>query len=212
MCDRKTTVKIGFMLAAVGFFLGGQTVVQAADSGEVTYQIKAKAISARNIERAAADNLDLRVTRLTPESERNELIKILADEGNPAVAAALAKQDETGWARFDPRGGGGPGRDPGKTSFRYAREIVDGNSRDLILITNEYIGFGSRGEAVSGARLAEFPLSFVLLRFTKDDKGDWSGVGRIFVGARIKYDSVGEKFNLDEFSTDPVYLKNVKIN
>lgn len=210
MGPRKATIKFGIMLAVVGLVFTVQAVV-AAEPGEVNYQIKARAISAISIERAAADNIDFRVTRLTPESERQELIKILTEKGNHAVAAALAERDETGWARFDPRGGGGPGRDPRKTPFRYAREIVGGDTREFILITNEYIGFGSRGQAADVSKLAVYPLSFVLLKFKKDDQGVWTGAGRMFVGAKIRYDSAGGKFTIDEFPNDPVYLKNMTI-
>lgn len=210
MGARKATIRFGIILEVVGLVFTVQTVV-AAEPGEVNYQIKARAISAISIERAAADNIDFRVTRLTPESERQELIKILTEKGNHAVAAALVERDEAGWVRFDPRGGGGPGRDPRKTPFRYAREIVGGDTREFILITNEYIGFGSRGQAANGAKIVNFPLSFVLLKFKKDDKGVWTGAGRMFVGAKIRFDSAGGKFTIDEFPSDPVYLKNMTI-
>ncbi len=210
MGARRATIKFGSILAGVGLVFTVQTVV-AAEPGEVDYHIKAKAISVVSIERAAADNIDFRVTHLTSDSERQELITILTEKGNHAVAAALVDKAEAGWVRFDPRGGGGPGRDPRKTPFRYAREIVTGDTREFILITDQYIGFGGRGDAANGSKLADYPLSFVLLKFKKDDKGVWTGVGRMFVGARIKYDSVGGEFTVDAFPSDPVYLKNMTI-
>lgn len=198
MCAHNKTLMFGVGVAVVVLTLTALTVVEAAEQDGVDYRIKARAVSRLSIERAAADNIDFRVTSLTPESERQDLIKLLVDKGNLAVAAALAERDETGWARFDPRGGGGPGRDPRKTPFRYAREIVGGDTREFILITNEYIGFGSRGQAADGSKLAVYPLSFVLLKFKKDDQGVWTGAGRMFVGAKIRYDSAGGKFTIED--------------
>ena len=71
----------------------------------------------------------------------------------------------------------------------------------MILITNHYIGYGSSGRAADGSKLAEYPLSFVLLKFQKNDAGDWKGVGRLFVGAKVRFDSGGKKFVIDEFPT-----------
>jgi len=54
-------------------------------------------------------------------------------------------------------------------------------------------------------------VSFVLLKLYKNDKGDWTGVGRMFVGARLSFDPTAGKFIIDEFPMDPVYLKDLKI-
>jgi hypothetical protein len=211
MHDRQSRIKVGIILATIGLVLAGTTAVIAADEGEVDYKIKARGMRARNIERAAADLIDLRVTRLSTDAERRDLVSILQEKGNHALDAALAEQKETGWIQFDPRGGGGPGRDPRKTTLRYAREVVNGDTREIILVTDQYIGFGARAEAANGAKLADFPMSFVLIRLKKEADGEWKGVGRLFVGARLKYDSVADKLVIDSFFTDPVYLRNVTI-
>jgi hypothetical protein len=113
--------------------------------------------------------------------------------------------------RFDPRGGGGPGRDPRKTTLRYAREIDRDGVKEIILITNHYIGYGIDPLARDGAKLREYPVSFTLLKLKQDDRGQWKGIGRIFAGARVRFDSAGGKFVIDEFPMDPVYLKDVTV-
>jgi len=158
-------MKFGVILAVLVIALTALTAVEAADQGEVDLKIKARAVSLMNIERAASDLVDIRVTRWSTEAEREALVKILVDEGNHAVAAALANEAEAGWASFDPRGGSGSGRDPRKKALRYAREIIDGNTRELIMITNEYIGYGSRAQAKDGSKITEYPLSFILIKF-----------------------------------------------
>ena len=212
MCAQDTKMKFGVILAVLAIALTALTAVEAADQGDVDLKIKARAVSLTSIARAASDLVDIRVTRWTTEAEREALVKILLDEGNHAVAAALANEAEAGWVGFDPRGGPGAGRDPRKRALRYTREIIDGNTRELIMITNEYIGYGSKAQAANGAKLADYPLSFVLIKFQKDDNGGWKkGIGRMFVGAKIRFDRPGGKFVIDEFPMDPVYLKDVTV-
>jgi hypothetical protein len=164
-----------------------------------------------NILRAASDLLDIRVERFSTDEERAELVKILETKGNHALAAALAEQEPAGWVSFDPRGGGGPGRDPRRAILKYAREIDLEDSKEIVLITNHYPGYGNDPQAADGAKLAEYPVSFVLLRLYKNDKGDMTGIGRMFVGARLRFDSAAGKFVIDEFPMDPVYLKDLKV-
>ena len=210
MCAQRTKTRLGFFLVVVVLVLTVVPSAEAAESDELEINIKARAISALNISRATADLIDIRVTRWSTDEERDELVQMLESKGNHALAAALNEIEGTGWARFDPRGGGGPGRDPRKTTLRYAREVDLGDTKEVILITNHYIGYGPDPQAADGAKLAEYPLSFVLLRFHQDDKGGWKkGIGRMFVGAKIRFDSSGGKFVIDAFPTDPVYLKDV---
>ena len=211
MCAQQKKLKFGVILAVLGLALTAAMVVEAAERDEAELNIKARAVSVMNISRAASDLIDIRVMRWSTDDERDELVRTLETKGNHAVAAALNEIEETGWVRFDPRGGGGPGRDPRKTILRYAREITNGDTKEIILITNHYIGYGTDPQAADGAKLAQYPLSFVLVKFHKDDKGHWKGIGRIFVGAKIRFDHAGGKFVIDEFPMDPVYLKDAKL-
>jgi len=212
MCSQERNRQFGMILAVAVLALTALTGVEAVAQDDLEINYKARAISALNIERAASDIFDVRVERWSTDAERNALVKVLESEGNHALATALADQTETGFARFDPRGGRGPGRDPRKSALRYAREIERGDTKEVILITNTYIGFGSNAQGADGAKLAEYPLSFVLFKFHKDEDGGWQkGVGRLFVGAKVRFDHVGNKFTIDEFPTDPVYLKGVTI-
>ena len=204
--------KFGMVLAVLVLAITALTGLEAVAQDDVEVNYKARAISALAIERAASDTLDIRVERWSTDAERDALVKILETQGNHAVAAALVDQAETGFARFDPRGGRGPGRDPRKSVLRYAREIERDDTKEVIMITNVYIGFGSNAQGADGAKLAEYPLSFILLKFHKGDDGEWQkGVGRLFVGAKVRFDHLGNKFTIDEFPTDPVYLKDITV-
>ena len=208
MTLRSTQLKFGTFLVVLGFALAAVAPAHAADD---ELNIKARAISTMNIIRAASDLLDIRVERFSTDQEREDLVKILESKGNHALASALAEREPTGWVSFDPRGGGGPGRDPRRAVLRYAREIELEDSKEIVLITNHYPGYGNDPQAADGAKLAEYPVSFVLLKLYKNDKDEWTGVGRMFVGARLRFDPTAGKFVIDEFPMDPVYLKDLKI-
>jgi hypothetical protein len=202
-------LKFGALLVVLGITLATVAPVHAADD---ELRIKARAISTMNIVRAASDLLDIRVTRFSTNEERETLIEALDSKGNHALAAALNEQEATGWVAFDPRGGGGPGRDPRRTALKYARSIDFAEDRkEVVLITNHYPGYGNDPQAADGAKLAEYPVSFILLKLHRGDDGEWTGIGRMFVGARIRYDAPNGKFVIDEFPMDPVYLKDVKV-
>jgi hypothetical protein len=211
MMIRSTQLKSGALVVALGLVLAAVSPAAAADKDDFELNVKARAVSTMNILRAASDLLDIRVTRWSTEKEREALAATLEAQGNHGLAAALNEQDSTGWVSFDPRGGGGPGRDPRRSTLRYSREIIEGDNREVILVTNHYPGYGTDPQAADGSKLAEYPVSFVLLKLQKNDDGEWTGVGRMFVGAKLRFDAAAKKFVIDEFPMDPVYLKDVKV-
>jgi len=208
---RSTQLKFGTVVMALGFAFAAISPAQAADEDDFELNIKARAVSTMNILRAASDLIDIRVTRWSTQEQRDSLAEELENTGNHGLAAALNDQESTGWVSFDPRGGGGPGRDPRRTTLRYSREIVQGDRKEVILVTNHYPGYGTDPQAADGSKLAEYPVSFVLLKLQKNEDGDWTGIGRMFVGAKLRFDSSAKKFLIDEFPMDPVYLKDVKV-
>ena len=209
ICSKQ--LKYGAVAIALGLAFAAVSPAEAADGDDFELNVKARAVSTMNILRAASDLIDIRVTRWSTEDERNALVGALETQGNHGLAAALNEQESTGWVSFDPRGGGGPGRDPRRSTLRYSREITQGDSKEVIMITNHYPGYGTDPQAANGSKLAEYPVSFVLLKLQKNEDGDWTGIGRMFVGAKLRFDVSSKKFVIDEFPMDPVYLKDVKI-
>jgi len=203
-------LKFAGLVVAVGLMFPTVAPVDAADR-DAPIALKARAVSTMNISRASSDRLDIEISRWSTPEERADLVGILETQGNRALADALKDRPETGWVRFDPRGGRGPGRDPRPSTLRYAWEMTKDGVREITLVTNHYIGYGKDPLAADGAKLANFPVSFVLLKLRQDDDGDWKGVGRMFVGAKLRYDSVVGNLVIDEFPMDPVYLKDVTI-
>jgi len=205
------SILLRFTVVAVAVVLafGSIPTVDAAETDEV--RIKARAVSTRSITRTASDMLDIRITGWTGSEQRAALIDTLQSGGNQGLAAALNEEEAIGWVAFDPRGGGGPGRHPRQTDLKYSREVVSGDQKEIILVTNHYPGYSSDARAADGAKLTDFPVSFILLKLQRGDDGEWTGIGRMFVGARLKFDTPNGKFVIDEFPMDPVYLKDVKV-
>jgi hypothetical protein len=205
-----TQLKFGTVVMVLGLALALVAPAEAADD-DYELNVKARAVSTMNILRAASDLLDIRVSRWSTDDQREALAKTLETQGNHGLAEALNDEEPTGWVSFDPRGGGGPGRDPRRSILRYARETVVGDTREIVMVTNHYPGYGTDPQAADGSKLAEYPVSFVLLKLKKGEDGDWTGIGRMFVGAKLRYDRASKKFVIDEFPMDPVYLKDVKV-
>ena len=190
-------LKTGVVALVLGLTFVSVAPVEAGE--DATVRIKARAVSTMNITRAAADLLDIEISRWTTADERAALADQLQSEGNKALAAALEEEESTGWVAFDPRGGGGPGRHPRRVELKYARVIKSGDSKEIILVSNHYPGYASDSRAADGAKLTGYPVSFILLKLHSDDDGKWTGVGRMFVGSRLRYDTVDGKFVIDEF-------------
>jgi hypothetical protein len=186
--------------------------VEAADKNEALLTVRCQALSAISMGRAKADWLDIKVTRWSTDEERDALTRVLVEGGNKELSKALAEQEETGWVRFDPRAGGGPGRDPRKTKLYYAREIDWGDdTKEIILVTHRFIGYGSDPQAADGSKIFEYPISVVIMKFAKDDKGEWQGAGTMDVGSKIRYSEVKGRFIVDSFSPQPFLLKRATV-
>ena len=213
MCAQERKTEIGMTIAILVLALTTLAGVEAVAQDDVEVNFKARAISRINIERAASDILDIRVERWSTDAERDALVKILEirRQPRPRHGPGRSERDRICQVRSQRRQRAGkrpPQSRPCATPTRSMRD----DTKEVILITNVYIGFGSNAQGADGAKLAEYPLSFVLLKFHKDENGAWQkGVGRLFVGAKVRYDHVGNKFTIDEFPNDPVYLKDVTI-
>jgi hypothetical protein len=209
MSQRSNVSKFGALVVSVGLALA-TAAPAVADDDEV--KIRARVVSELTVVRGTQDRLEIRINGWSSEEERSSLISTLGAEGNHGLAAALDSAEPVGWVAFDARGGGGPGRDPRRVNLKYSRDIVDGDLREIVLVTNHYPGYGLDPLARDAAKLAEFPVSFILLKLKKNDDGEWTGVGRMFVGARLTYNRLENKLMIDEFPVDPIYLKDLTVN
>src|SRR5262249_6578201 len=80
--------------------------------------------------------VDINVTRWSTDEERQKLLDLLAEEGQPAMMAELQKLPQTGWIKLPNTMG---------AAIFYAREnnLEDG-SRQIVLGTARTIGMATR--------------------------------------------------------------------
>ena len=138
------------------------------------------------------------ISRWSTDAEREELLRILAEEGDKALADALEKQDETGFLRF-------PG---GRTQFpsvrlRYAREFVNEGRRQIVLGTDRPIGLL---EAARRPRTYDYQLSLITLDLGEDNRG----TGVMAVGVQMGLDEETGALEIKNMGTQPVRLTNVR--
>jgi len=197
---------IGFLLLTLVVSLAATSVPGLAED-EVKLTFRAFAVNMSNIAPGTSAPVEIHISRWSTEAEHDELFKTLVDQGDKKLVDALQKQKETGWTRSEGVGaaamrGGFP-----STRLRYSRNVEQGNKRDIVLITDRPIGFR---EAAADARTMDYPISIIVLALEKDDKGKWSGKGEMAVGVKLKFNKDKNKFEVENYSSEPVRLNEVK--
>ncbi len=138
------------------------------------------------------------ISRWSTDAEREELLRILAEEGDKALADALQKQDETGFLRFP----GGRTRFP-SVRLRYARQFVNEGRRQIVLGTDRPIGLL---EGARRPRTYDYQLSFITLDLGEDN----SGTGVMAVGVQMGLDEETGALEIKNMGTQPARLTNVR--
>ena len=55
----------------------------------------------------------------------------------------------------------------------------------------------------------DYPISIIVLALEKDDKGKWQGKGEMAVGVKLKFNKEKNKFEVENYSSEPVRLNKV---
>lgn len=144
-------------------------------------------------------SLLISISRWSTDEEREELLRILAEEGDKALAEALQKQEETGFLRFP------GGRTPFPTvRLRYAREFVNQGRRQIVLATDRPIGML---EAMRRrTRTYDYQLSLITLDLGEDNSGN----GVMAVGVQMGLDEETGTLEIKNMGAQPVRLTNVR--
>jgi hypothetical protein len=152
-----------------------------------------------------AQTVDMTVNSWSTPEEREGLIDVMLEKGPNDLLRALQKQSEKG--RFRIPGWVGP--DPHQLrmghDIRYAWQVpLENGGRRITLITDRYIGFQ---EARSSARSMDYP--FTLIQIQVDAKGE--GEGKFAVATKITFDKKEKRIELENWSSEPVRLNEVKV-
>jgi hypothetical protein len=137
--------------------------------------------------------VDMNITRWSTDEERQKLLDLLAESGQPAMMAELQKLPQTGYLKLPNRLGAG---------LFYARsnELPDG-TRQIVLGTARSVGMAARAPQAS-----QYDATIVELRFPKgSDKGE----GKIVMAGKVSVGKDG-KVQITNYQGEPVRLLDVR--
>ena len=149
--------------------------------------------------------MDIRVKRWSTQTERENLLTTAVEKGQDALLRALQKMPDhgrisiPGWTGPDPHNA----RLGWTLHYAYVTPGEDGGYR-IGIATDRYIGMW---EARNQPRTIDYPFSLIEIRLGKDGKG----VGKMAVATKIEFDKKKKQLVLENYSSEPVRLNEVKI-
>ncbi|HYX19603.1 MAG TPA: hypothetical protein VFA98_02015 [Thermoanaerobaculia bacterium] len=137
--------------------------------------------------------VEIAITRWSTDEERQRLLDVLKEQGQPAMIADLQKMPQVGYIRTANSMGVG---------LFYARsnEMPDG-SRQVVIGTDRAIGLSANAPTLS-----QYDATVIELHFPKGAK---SGEGKIVLAGKASIGKDG-KVQITNYSGYPVWLKDVK--
>ena len=201
---------ISVVAAVVGFsVLMPPADVAARQSGQeltLPLRLTAWAVNMSNIGTGRNEIVDIRITRWTTPEERRNLLATVVEDNPDRLMKALVKLPSHGRMRVP----GHTGPDPHKIvlgwDLHYAWHVpLDEGGHRIVLATDRYVTFQ---EARANPRTMDYP--FTLLDIRLDRNGE--GVGKASVATKISFDKKKNIMELENYSSEPVRLQQVKID
>ncbi|HEU4938931.1 MAG TPA: hypothetical protein VFT39_20925 [Vicinamibacterales bacterium] len=197
-------------LTAAGAAIVLASVAAAAPQEEkatlpLPLRMSAFAVSMATAAPGANAVMDIRVKRWSTPTERENLITTAVEKGQDALLRALQKMPDhgrisiPGWTGPDPHNA----RLGWTLHYAYVTPGEDGGYR-IGIATDRYIGMW---EARNQPRTIDYPFSLIEIRLGKDGKG----VGKMAVATKIDFDKKKKQLVLENYSSEPVRLNEVKI-
>jgi hypothetical protein len=173
-------------------------------SGE-KLEITAFAVNMSNIGPGASAVVEIDIDRWSTAAERENLITTMVEKKENELLKALQKMPTHG--RFSIPGLVGP--DPHQlrlgNPLRYAWQTAQPEGgRRIVIATDRYIGFN---EARNQPRTIDYPFTLFEIRVDKAGEGQ----GKMAVATKISFDKKKNAIELENYSSEPVRLNNVKV-
>lgn len=169
-------------------------------------RIQGWALNMSNMATGANQTIQITIDNWSNPSQREHLISTFLEKKQSGLVRELEKQPELG--RFSFPGYMGP--DPNNvmrlgTDIRYAMSHPgEDGGRRIVIITPRVIGFQ---EARNQPRTTDYPFTLFEMRFDKDGKGE----GRMAYATQIMFDKKKNTVELENYSSEPVRLNNLKL-
>jgi hypothetical protein len=139
--------------------------------------------------------LDINIERWSTEEEREILTEALKTDAQRKLPKALRKQDRVGRIREVQ----GLGYD-----LNYSREIpMPDGGRQVILATDRPLGFA---EVSRNRRSTRYNVTLIILAVDAEGNGE----GQMMLGAEFTWDAEAEQLTIENRSSEPVRLTQVR--
>jgi hypothetical protein len=169
-------------------------------------RIEGWALNMSNMATGANQTIQITIDSWSNPAQRERLINAFMEKKQNGLLSALEKEPEHG--RFNFPGYMGP--DPNNvmrlgTDIRYAMSHPgEDGGRRIVIITPRVIGFQ---EARNQPRTVDYPFTLFEMRFDKSGKGE----GRMAYMTQITFDKKKNQVELENYSSEPVRLNNLKL-
>jgi hypothetical protein len=180
-----------------------ETVQQGALS--LPLRLSAFAVNMSTVATGTTAVLDIRITRWSTAAEREKLVATAVEKGSDALLRALQKMPDhgrisiPGWTGPDPHNA----RLGWELHYAFNTPGEDGGQR-IGIATDRYIGFW---EARNQPRTIDYPFTLIEIRLDNQGKG----VGKMAVATKIEFDKKKKQMVLENYSSEPVRLNEVKV-
>jgi hypothetical protein len=169
-------------------------------------QISAFAVSMGTTATGATAIVDMQITNWSTAAERSRLITTMMEKGPDATLSQLQKLPVKGRFRLPALTGPDPARLRLGHDIRYAFQTpLEDGGRRIVVITDRYIGVN---EARNQPRTIDYPFTLIEMRVNASGEG----TGKASVATRITFDKKDQKIELENWSSEPVRLNEVKVS
>ena len=181
------------------------TATPQAQTNQEKLEISAFAVNMSNIATGSNAQVQLTINSWSTAEERERLITTVLEKGSDALLRELQKAPVKGRFRIPTARQPDPHHLALGLDLHYAMQTpLDEGGRRIVIATDRYIGFQ---EARSQPRTIDYPITLIEIRVDKEG----NGVGKMAVATKISFDKKKNQIELENYSSEPVRLNNVKI-
>ena len=199
---RKTTWTLIVGTVAAGVLW---TATPQAQTNQDKLEISAFAVNMSNIATGSNAQVQLTINSWSTAEERERLITTVLEKGSDALLRELQKAPVKGRFRIPTARQPDPHHLALGLDLHYAwQSPLDDGGRRIVIATDRYIGFQ---EARSQPRTIDYPITLMEIRVDKDGNGQ----GKMAVATKISFDKKKNQIELENYSSEPVRLNNVKV-
>ena len=167
--------------------------------------IEAFAVNMSNIGTGSNAQVQMYVDKWSPAAERDLLITTMVEKGPQDLLKTLQKLPVKGRFQIPGLRGSDPHNLRLGLQLRYAWQAPQPEGgRRIVLAADRYIGMA---EAQQQPRTIDYPFTLFEIRVNKDGEGE----GKLAYATKIRFDKKDKVIELENYSSEPVRLNNVKV-